>query len=305
MTGRWNFYSVMTALFVLALVLYGVAFVALEQSEVARNLLASVADALLVAVVLSVTVNRYVKVSLASEVARDVLSYAVGFEVPKEIQQEIKSMLQMPFIRHDFYLVLKLELLDPEHNYVRMITRLSYAVENLSDRPRRYEFKCRMENSRFPDKGNSEIRAMGVTKVGDKRSEFSLKEAQLDQLVERGAMFVEYETTVTISAHSQTWPEFWTERSTIMRSADTYILDFLESTLGVRVQADVPDEFDVMFLSRYGRMLNVFPPDRPRRWEDEAVYLPAQHVRIAWAYREPVVGKQVQSAAVEPAAESG
>lgn len=278
-----KFWWIMGALFFLAGAVYAVAFGFLSGHPVGRDIMAAFGDALLVASVLSFTVDRYVKLRLASEVARDVLSYAVGFEVPKEIQQAMKNMIQMPFVRRNFKMLVKLEALGADGQYVTVITKVSYSVENLAGRTRQYDFLSRIETSRYPLKGRSDIRSLGVTKLGDKNAEFSYRGSALESKLDRGQTFVQFKQPVLIPGKPQVNPEFWTERSTVMKSSDTYLLDFLEPTIGVTIEADAPDDFDVTFLAPDGRHIEEFPPNRPTSWYDGGVYLPGQHLRIAWS----------------------
>ena len=93
-------------LFILTMVVVGLLSLIslrwLSEGWVIRRIIAgSVGDALLVAALLAVTVDRYIKSDLIREASKDVHKYLVGYHLPEELKERIQEMMCEPIIRRD------------------------------------------------------------------------------------------------------------------------------------------------------------------------------------------------------------
>lgn len=121
-----------------------------------RGYTSKIGEALLIGSIVSFTVDRFLKADLLAEIARDVLRFTVGYDLPERIKEEVKYLLRLPFVRRNFEMKLTItpHQGDPECVKVKMLT--CFEVENLSKRKKQYNFTSSISQS-TSQIGQSEI----------------------------------------------------------------------------------------------------------------------------------------------------
>ena len=70
-----------------------------------------IGDALIIAGVLGLTVDGYVKAHLLEEASQDIAKYLVGYQLPGQIQDTIKELMCTKLVNRDLHLHYRLSLL--------------------------------------------------------------------------------------------------------------------------------------------------------------------------------------------------
>ena len=133
-----NFLGVLTglALFGLALIISAHYF---PDVWVLRRLLAvSVGEALIVAAILGLTVDRYIKQYLIRKASQDVSKYLVGYNLPDEIKARIQALMGTALIRRNWQIAYTLDPL-PLSDEVIIDVRYTFELENVSNTIQYYE----------------------------------------------------------------------------------------------------------------------------------------------------------------------
>jgi hypothetical protein len=98
----------------------------------------TLADALMIAVFLAVTVDAYLKKWLLREAALDVFQFMVGFHLPRGATDRIKTLVQdAALIRRDCELRWILAWVDDKKERVKVRLEVTYFMENSSDKDMR------------------------------------------------------------------------------------------------------------------------------------------------------------------------
>jgi hypothetical protein len=101
--------------------------------EHAKEFLYALGHALIVAGLLSITVDLYLKKRTLREVAGDVSKFLVGYSLPPEVRDRIQDLMHETLIRRNSNLRIELVPLDnSEDKQVKLKIELSDEVENIS-----------------------------------------------------------------------------------------------------------------------------------------------------------------------------
>jgi len=103
-----------------------------------RSLTVSVGEALIVASVLGLTVDRYIKQYLIRKASKDVSKYLVGYNLPEEIKARIQALMGTALIRRNWQIAYTLDPL-PLTDEVIIDVRYTFELENVSNTVQYYE----------------------------------------------------------------------------------------------------------------------------------------------------------------------
>jgi hypothetical protein len=103
---------------------------------VRRILIGGVGEALIVAALLALTVDKYIKSDLIREASKDVHKYLVGYHLPEEMKERIQEMMCEPIIRRDWRI--DYTLTPEKGGEVTVDVRYSFQVENVTNRTVKY-----------------------------------------------------------------------------------------------------------------------------------------------------------------------
>src|SRR5262245_42479435 len=248
-----------------------------------KNALHKLGEALVIAAILAVVVDRYVKDKLVAEVARDVLSYSVGHAIPKEIQQEIRHLLRLPFVRQDFELIFSLKEVPNHPGFVAIVMQTSFRIINLTDVSQEYPFCSSIEKTLFPEVGENKLLSIVVNGPHS----FTLRADELAVKSESSGHFIEYRNSLVIPKSSAEPVFVWTERVAIYKENFTHVLDILAPTLGVTVISEFPEDFQVGVHFAVRGEPQCIPEYHPKKFVHGGVFLPGHHVRMTWRRSPP------------------
>lgn len=119
------FYALAIEFFVLGCILFGEV-----PPHVNPEFSHSLADALVIAAMLAVTVDGWVKKRLVGEVTKDVSKFLVGYRLPREVQDRIRTLMQTAWVRRDFDLRIRLSQVESEE--VELDCSVSNRVQNIT-----------------------------------------------------------------------------------------------------------------------------------------------------------------------------
>jgi hypothetical protein len=250
----------------------GVILLLVDIPYIDRNFTHSLADALIIASILAFTVDLYLKERVLREVSSDVSKYLVGYRLPEEIQNRIRSLLQTRWIRRNCRIRLRLTESPDNAGQVRVEIVVSREVENITTEEDSFQDKFSYErhlpqnltemrcDSADP-KAQYQIRGAGLAR--EKNDEPGVMEAagsvvKIPPVHEMAGRY--YQFTVRYTAD---YPENYSD-----------IYTFELPTIGVIFEAECPREFRV----------TVPPADisTPNRWEYRKLFLPGEHIRYRW-----------------------
>jgi hypothetical protein len=268
---------------VLALLfLCGVALDALPESVPEYRIIHGAGEALAIAAVLAAVVDNQVKRRIVSEVAHDVLVFAVGWPLPAVMQDELKSLLQETYVRENFEMRLTIRPLEAYPGYVTVSMRTTYGIRNLTKARHAYAFRSIIEQSFFPEIGENTIETV---ELSGSNEEFRLRGPDLAPYVRRQPVrdrtSIEFERAVTLPRDASQL-RFYTERTAIYRDDYSHIIDFIEPVIGVKIVVDHGPEYSCdVYFAKPGDV-RAIPADRPTEWTYDGLFWRGQHARVRW-----------------------
>src|SRR5690349_1760992 len=73
-----------------------------QQYEIRRSVLLSIGESLMVASILAVTVDLYIKKGLVRTVTKNLFQYLVGYKLPEPIQNRLRDLMGTSIIRRNY-----------------------------------------------------------------------------------------------------------------------------------------------------------------------------------------------------------
>jgi hypothetical protein len=257
------------------------------------ELLSKFGDAMVIAAILAFAVDSYVKRSLVSEVAKEAIDFAVGYELPPEVKRHlVDDILRLPCVRRKLVFHYKFhEMLPgaPEHpdRYFRVICSASYVIVNLTDRPISFEVRSAVQKSHLPGLPPNELCRLHV----EGPNAAGLPPINID--LKGDALYKKVDNTpgpyVTASQEAKIRPgengalKVETERITYHRLEDSIFLDLLQPpSLGLDLKVTAPAGF--AFEASFGAAGDPSPGHRDGSWSWNVpgVHLPGSHLYMTW-----------------------
>jgi hypothetical protein len=234
----------------------------------------SLGHALVIAAILMVTVDRFVKERLLKEVSWDVTKYLVGYNLPGEIQDRIRQLMASKLIRRDceFRFRVVPETQSGPGRMIRLEVEFSFELENITNADIPYEQQVAFE--KWENSTITEIRCDS----DDEKAVYCLKRSSLGQeSANEPGVFEAHGQRIKVQAHN-------VERkiryrvggrfSKVLPENSSDVIDFASPTINVTIMAQWPEGIE--FFSP--------PTDRasPGRWEYRQLFLPGEHIRVRW-----------------------
>lgn len=264
----WAFRITVFLLFAIGLAL---AFVQIPY--VNHDFAHSLGDALIISSVLAVSVDLYLKERVLREVSSDVSKYLVGYRLPEEVQNRIRSLLQTRWIKRNCEIRLRLTQLN--NGRVKIEIFVSRLVENIT-----------MEGAVFQDKFSYErhlpqnLLEMRCDSP-DVNAQYQLEGLALDsgkkEKADEPGVMEAVGKVVRIPPVHETVGRYYRfairyEGEYPANSSDIFAFDL--PTIDVVVEAECPEGFRI-----------TLPPAdvaTPNRWEYCRLFLPGEHIRYRW-----------------------
>jgi hypothetical protein len=230
----------------------------------------SFGDALIIAAILAITVDFYLKDRVLREVSSDVSKYLVGYRLPGEVQDRIRSLLQTRWIKRNCRV--RLRLIDVGDGKVLVEIRASRNVENITTEEASFQDKITYERhlpqtivemrcDSADTKAQYQLNGHGL--ANEKADEPGVMEAlgrtiKIPPVHESAGTY--YQFTILYEA---TYPENY---------SDIFAFDL--PTINVVVEAECAAGFRI-----------TLPPadiTTPNRWEYNRLFLTGEHIRYRW-----------------------
>lgn len=241
----------------LILVGFGMLFFWPEPWRGGREAATAVAHALIIAGILGMVVDQFVKARFLREVTRDVYHYLIGYDLPIEIKEHIKELMRTKIVRSRFQVDYRFGRHDDD-NLTAQVT-LDYDVENYSNQTEPFTPELAVESIDNPT-------FRSVTLSGPKgANQYSLAQAELKVFSpEEGSLQVNGKK-VKIPPRQQSEPYHvrWTY-SILVPNGYSDAWAFVYPTIDVSFTADVPDGFE-FHVSGAERIGNTWRLKYPRR----------------------------------------
>jgi hypothetical protein len=132
-SSAWWFYGISAAALLLAIALEAKA--ARETWEY-KEAIKSVCDAVIIASLLAVTVDRFVKERLIREFSSDAAKYLMGYRLPTAVQDKIRELMSTTIVRRDYNANYTLV---GDNGRQKLTVELNFYVENYSNEPQTYQ----------------------------------------------------------------------------------------------------------------------------------------------------------------------
>jgi hypothetical protein len=248
------------------------------------ELLSKFGDAMVIAAILAFAVDNYVKRRLVSEVAKEAIDFAVGYELPPEVKRHlVDDILRLPCVRRNLLFHYKFHEMppaSPEHHdsYFKVICFASYEILNLTDRPITFEVRSAIQKS-LPGLPPNELCRLHLPTMG-----IDLTGAKLKQKVDTHAgPYAAVSEEVKIRSGEANVLPVETERISYHRLADNIFLDLLQPpSLGLHLNVTAPEGY--VFEASFGAAGDPSPSHTAGSWSWDVpgVHLPGSHLYLTW-----------------------
>jgi hypothetical protein len=247
-SARWKFRLLLLAVFVLGLLLICIpeadtlhlpAWIAVHPWLV--ELLHKLGDALVITAILAFAVDGYVKRALVSEVAKEVVDFAVGYTLPIEVKRHIWHILRLPCVRQKLvfnYEFREMPAAPPEHpdRYLEVTSFTSYEIVNLTDRAITFEVRSSIQKSHLPGLPPNQPRRLHLPTM-----DIDLSGEELKRVCTIDGPYTKATQHVKVRPREMNALPVETERISYHRLEDSIFLDLLEPpSLGLDVHVTAP-----------------------------------------------------------------
>ena len=148
----------------------------LAVSEPFRALFRGLGEALVIACVVALLVDRAAKLKLLKEFAADVSTHIIGRRLPESLRKHIEPYLEADLIRTTWNITYVISDWPGHHGYDRLETVSVYEIENRSSSPTVYRCVYSVEKSLFPKIGETAILAATGNSIVDPKDAFDYPE---------------------------------------------------------------------------------------------------------------------------------
>lgn len=239
--------------------------------------LGGLGEAFFIAGALGFIVDRGLKQTLA----KDALSFLVGWEVTPALREAVKEIIRIPCVRHDFSVHYTIERCENLKGFIRLQSETRFCVENMTAKPLPYTFQSRVESTAFSEITTAALqnRTLEMGIANSPSAKFTdVMSAPDDQ---NGVMVRTHQ--LTLAGHGKRW--FRTVREQYFPEQFFVVLDLLAPACeGVTINLTPTKEFNVKV--RFGAAPDSDPEvsgtSGEKCWNHDGVLLPGQHVRIRW-----------------------
>jgi hypothetical protein len=271
-------------------------------SFLSSTVVTEVGKALIVAGLLSGTVDIYLKRRMAADFIRDVSHFIEGIELPRGFQEEISFLRRIYVYRAEFELFYRLVPLAEHPHYYRLYVSVSYQIVNQLDQLYSYSHRLFCEDE-FPEIEQSKIINAGVKGKGISTYSYSRAENNFPaNTLSRTGTTEEFVLDVLIPPNKETYRTdpivFWGEMSSIQEENDGDVFYFTHPTLNPTIRVEYPDDLAVTVYighrfqdSAPGKITKVPPTGKTHTWTLSAALVPWQSVLVEWKKRKPPLGE--------------
>jgi hypothetical protein len=139
-----KFWAIMAGFGVFGVLLITAVYFFPDQWILKRLLTLSIGEAFVVAAILGLTVDRYLKGDLIRKVSQDVYKYMVGYNLPAEIKGRLQALMGTALVRRNWQIAYTLIPI-AESDEVLIDINFSYELENVSNTVQTYTPRIEIE----------------------------------------------------------------------------------------------------------------------------------------------------------------
>jgi len=256
--------------------------------------------ALLIASILALSVDLYVKQRLLTDFVRDVSPYIEGIGLPRGFQEEIRHIRTIELHRLHYILTYTLQW-TPDPKYLSVEVFVTYDVVNDSGRSQIFPHRFSADVE-YPFIAQPQILLAG-SKGGTPEYELFKDGTEKNDiapcLTSDAGSLAFYKAVSIPPTHSENDRcKFWGRKSSVSAEHGFDVMYLTMPTLDPEVRVDYPDDLEVTvyFGHRYQDSMRHAivkdHPTRPRRWQLQAGCLTWQAITVSWnrVSRPPVQG---------------
>jgi hypothetical protein len=263
----WSFLSMVIVLFGA-----GVALLYFKIPILDETFAHSLGHALVIAAILAITVDVYLKERVLREVSSDVSKYLIGYRLPEEVQDRIRALLQTRWIRRNCTIRFRLTELVAKPGFVKIDLVVSKDLENITTEEEAYQ-----DTYEYEKHLSEKILEMRCDS-SDTRATYRIEGEALtkEKRDEPGVMQASGKKVKIPPAHESLgrYYRFSTRYESEYPNNYSDIVSFDQPTIGVIFEAECPIEFRVS-----APAADVFTHNR---WEYRRLFLPGEHIRFRW-----------------------
>jgi hypothetical protein len=231
----------------------------------------SFGEALLIASILGATVDWYLKRRILREASADISKFLLGYSLPRDIQDQIRNLMQTSLLRRGFEI--RYEILRLGADRCKLNVDASFLLENFTNKPQPYT-----QSLAFEAEENPQIKELRLDS-SDTKARYCLREGDRLTVQRTGGVKA---TGPGLKIGPLAWGKtyrFGYRYSIEFPSSYPDILSFDTITSGVVVRIIAPADLEVV--AGVDDTCDVSPD----RYEYKRVFLPGQHIRIRWKPR--------------------
>lgn len=231
----------------------------------------SLGDAMMIAAMLGLTVDYFLKERVLREISGDVSKYLIGYRLPSEVQDRIRWLLQTEWIRRNFHIRCRLVEIDPSR--VSLEITISEEIQNITSEPSTYQDFLEFE--RHDPTHVLELRCDS----DDQRARYRWAGADVqpkEKPDDPGVMLVLGKKVKIPPVHEAIGRTYnFAVRYTVeYPSQYSESINFSHPTINVILEADCPDTYQ---FTASGADIQAH-----NRWEYKRLFLPGESVTFRW-----------------------
>jgi hypothetical protein len=253
------------------------------------GIVGAIGEAALVAGLLALTVDIYLKRRLTQEITQDVSAYVMSRALPRELQDEVDAFCREHSVRTDLELNYTFSDIEGNENFILMSVLLRFQVVNLTDESQPFDHIASVQIT--PNAMANAHEAMVLIPEAGARDVFNEDGSSADY-TERGnpdlgklvdGVYRVWRKRVFVPPKgSRKTSFFWSYRRQVLprEFQDTFILT--NAAIRPRLQVTCPDWMDVSATFGHRLKADAFTSGNPKFWILNAGMPPFSSISIEW-----------------------
>ncbi len=283
-----------------------------------QHIISGAGEALVIAGILALSVDSYLKAHLTKEVTEEVIRnvspHLMGAELPKVLREEVHALCVTEVIRRDLQIDFIFAEVPGQPEFLVLTTNVQYEIENLSDSAKEVPLWVSVTKPYQPSASFIQIEYVGCSGVLDEQGNASRFEERATPSGDLGVdLAFESEDTARVRVwQKQVWvppiasgirTHVWSTTHQIlpMEYQDAFIS--MHPTIGQTVRAVYPDGMAVyvQFGHRLFRQAHAVPTHRPTTWKLDRAFPGRAVTMVEWRKRPtPLPARTIEEIVVLP-----
>jgi hypothetical protein len=237
--------------------------------EAFSELLFGLSEALMIAGVLALLVDPFLKAEIIGDVARGLWVYMIGYEHQPEIQQRLEAIaFNTKIYRYDYRLRVRIESLNKEET--RLNVALDYKIKNVSTGPAEYLFRIscnKYERGSVKRMSMMSVQDSGVSKRAGKMRPYEGSDADTDG---------EYQCLKAVKLKKNVEYRCYGEYSMTFPRDHFFVMNMSHPTIGITLDIEYPENCKV-FADQTEHQTET-------QWIYDKLFMTSEHFAIHWTF---------------------